>query len=213
MENCAMDGNNKIPCFCRECGTKLRANSAFCHNCGTKTVLDSPVVQCHEPVAVIHTPNDIEIIKKRNKRLKLGSVFGVVIILAVVLIVLLLGSNRKEEIYNVCLRTITFSDESTAEYVYSIWKNGESTEQTLVALLNEYGAKQGNQGAGSREYVVRPGEYVKEIDEWCFSSDRKVGDCAIIENVYGYSICYISDINFEPDYYMDEDGVIKPNDK
>ena len=32
--------------------------------------------------------------------------------------------------------------------------------------------------------------YVEEVDDWCFDRNRKSGDVAIIENVYGYTIVY-----------------------
>jgi hypothetical protein len=57
--------------------------------------------------------------------------------------------------------------------------------------MDEYGSSQG----GGKLYVITPGTFAEEIDEWCFSSERKVGDYAIIENVYGYSLCYLSSIN------------------
>ena len=208
MENIVVGGNEKHPLFCRKCGTKLHENSTFCHNCGTKTAPDSAIEEkAQEPVPVIHTPNHTETIKKRKKKpIIIGTIIVVVIILISVLIAIFVGNNSNKEIHNVCLRTITFSDKFTAEYVYSTWENGKATEQSLVELMNKYGAEQGDQGAG-RLYLVVPGEYVKEIDEWCFSPKRKIGDCAIIENVYGYSICYISDINCDPDYYVDTEMV------
>lgn len=94
-------------------------------------------------------------------------------------------------IKNVAVRTISLSDKFTAEYVLAKWKNGEATEQAMIEIMNEHGAKQG----GGKLYIIERGEFVEEIDEWCFSSNRKVGDYEIIENVYGYTICYISGFN------------------
>ena len=151
----------------------------------------------------IHTLNHTETVKKSKKKpIIISTIIGVVIILISVLIAILVGINSDKEIHNVSLRTITISDEFKAKQLYSTWKNGKATEQSLVELMNKYGAEQGDQGAG-RLYFVLPGEYIKEIDEWCFSPKRKVGDCAIIKNANGYSICYISDINFKPNYYID----------
>lgn len=140
--------------------------------------------------------------KFKKKPIIIGVVCTVATVLIVILVMLLFGNNGNKEIENVSLRTITFADENTAEYVYSAWKNGGASERYLAELMNQYGAKQGDQGAG-RVYFVEPGEYVKEIDEWCFSPKRKIGDCAIIKNTDGYSICYISDMNTESDYYID----------
>ena len=98
------------------------------------------------------------------------------------------------EISSVGIRTITLSDRYTAEAVLASWKNGVATEASMIEIMNEYGAEQG----GGKLYVINYGDWVEEIDEWCFSPNRKVGDYAIIENVYGYSICYISSINGIP---------------
>lgn len=89
------------------------------------------------------------------------------------------------------VRTITFSDQFTAEFVLALWKNGEATEHTMIEIMDEYGMEQG----GGQLYIIDPGVFVEEIDAWCFSHDRRPGDYAIIKNRYGYSICYISMMN------------------
>ena len=53
-------------------------------------------------------------------------------------------------------------------------------------------AEYGSGFDGKEGQLIKPGEFVEELDEWCFASDREAGDIAIIENVYGYTICYIS---------------------
>lgn len=190
---------------CPQCNQTLPGDSLFCHFCGTN--IEVPVISAVETIAepspVIHTLNHTETAKNsRKKPIIIGVISAVAVALIAILIILFVGNKGGKEIKNVSLRTITFSDEFTAEYVYSTWKNGKATEQSLVELMNKYGAEQGDQGAG-RLYFVKPGEYVEEIDEWCFSPKRKIGDCAIIKNAYGYSICYISDINSESDYHID----------
>lgn len=89
------------------------------------------------------------------------------------------------------VRTISFSDKFTAEYVLAKWEGGDRSEKSLIALMDEYGSQQG----GGQLYTISPGEFIEEIDEWCFSPTRKVGDYAIIENAYGFSWCYISSIS------------------
>ena len=73
----------------------------------------------------------------------------------------------------------------------SLWKLGEATETTMVEITDEYGADQG----GGQLYIIDSGTFVEEIDAWCFDPARQPGDYAIIENPYGYSICYISMLN------------------
>lgn len=202
--------NSTKSIICPQCKQELPEDSEFCHYCGANiqtagiSLVDNALPEpISESSPVIHTLNHTETTKKSKKKpIIIGIVSAVVIALIAVLIFLLIGNNGNKKIENVSLRTITFPDEYTAEYVYSTWKNGKATEQYLVELMNKYGAEQGDQGAG-RLYFVKPGEYVEEIDEWCFSPKRKIGDCAIIKNVYGYSICYISNINSKSDYYID----------
>ena len=89
------------------------------------------------------------------------------------------------------VRTISLGDSFTAEYVLSLWELGEATEASLIEIMDEYGADQG----GGQLYIIDPGTFVEEIDAWCFDPSRQPGDYAIIENPYGYTICYISMLN------------------
>lgn len=89
------------------------------------------------------------------------------------------------------VRTITFNDSLTAEYVLAGWARGEATEATMIETMDKYGASQG----GGQLYIIDPGDFVEEIDEWCFAPERKPGDYAIIESPYGYSLVYISMLN------------------
>lgn len=88
------------------------------------------------------------------------------------------------------LRTIALDDRVTAENILNEWKNGEATEGSLIQIMDMYGATQG----GGQLYLIELGDFVEEINNWCFDKNREVGDTAIIENRYGYSICYISSI-------------------
>lgn len=88
------------------------------------------------------------------------------------------------------VRTISLDSKFMAEYVLAVWQRGETTEETLIDVMDEYGASQG----GGQLYVIQRGDFIEEIDDWCFSANRRVGDIAIIEDDYGFSICYISSI-------------------
>lgn len=100
------------------------------------------------------------------------------------------GTPQKFVADTVGIRTITFSDKSTANTVVSQWERGDRSEKSLISIMNEYGANQG----GGKLHTVYVGDFVREIDDWCFSPERKVGDYTIIKNIYGYSWCYISSI-------------------
>ena len=94
----------------------------------------------------------------------------------------------KYDSYNVGVRTITVGDEFTAEYILLEWRNGDATEESMIEIMNKYGYSQG----GGKLYVIEPGFWVEEVDNWCFDRNRRVGDVAIIKNSYGYTICYFA---------------------
>ena len=102
--------------------------------------------------------------------------------------------------YYVNIRSITISPDNndsdhswdeaefTAEYLLEKWKSGEATEQSMVEIMDQYGSDQG----GGKLHSVYPEDWIEEVDSWCFDRNRQVGDVAIIENVYGYTIVYFS---------------------
>ncbi len=90
----------------------------------------------------------------------------------------------------VAVRSVSLQDAYTANYIYELWMAGEVTEDSLVELMNEYCSDQG----GGMLHIIGKDELISEVDTWCFANERKPGDCAIIENDYGYTICYISNI-------------------
>ena len=90
------------------------------------------------------------------------------------------------------VRTISISDEFTAEYIFALMGYNEDGEEGIIAIMDEYAPEQG----GGQLYTIGPelGVWVEEVETWCFDPARKVGDLAMIETVYGYTICYISSI-------------------
>lgn len=219
VTNSATPSEKKV--ICPKCKQDLPKDSLFCHFCGTNledTTLSSeksnPQETSTASAPMIHTLNHSAKVKKSKKK---PIIITVIICLAIALAIGIaaflqsnsddLGSNdgkqsttqtddgRPTTVNNVAVRTISLSDKFTAEYVLATWKNGKATEQTMIEIMNEYGAAQG----GGKLYVIERGEFIEEIDEWCFSSNRKVGDYAIIENAYGYTICYISGFNKDDD--------------
>ena len=92
--------------------------------------------------------------------------------------------------YSVAIRTITLETMEMATKILNLWESGDATEASMIALMDEYGSSQG----GGKLHYAEPGYYVEEVDSWCFDSERKHGDVAIIESDYGYTICYFSSI-------------------
>lgn len=93
---------------------------------------------------------------------------------------------------SVGIRTISFSDKYTAEYIFAKWESSDCTEDYMIELMDEYGAEQG----GGQLYTITKGVFVEEIESWCFDPKREVGDVSLIENPYGYSLCYISSFGY-----------------
>jgi hypothetical protein len=132
-------------------------------------------------------------------RLIIG-ISAVIIIACIVLAFALGGTNSPNndnkascityESYYVGVRSITVSSEAVADRIYKEWKNGDASEESMVELMDYYGAEQG----GGQLYIVEPGMWIDEVDEWCFNRARQIGDVAIIENDYGYTICYFSSV-------------------
>ena len=92
---------------------------------------------------------------------------------------------------NVAVRHIAFADLYSAELELALWEQGEATEAAMIEMMDECGMEQG----GGQLYIIAPGDFIEPINSWCFDPGRKPGDYAIIENVFGYSICYFSMLN------------------
>jgi len=119
----------------------------------------------------------------------------IVIITALVLLtivaVAIVSNNKSNEISSVGIRTVTFPEKALADYVLTTWIMDGATEKSMIELMDKYGYEQG----GGQLYIITRGEFIEEIEDWCFDPERKTGDYRIIENAYGYSLCYISSLN------------------
>lgn len=90
------------------------------------------------------------------------------------------------------VRTISISDKFTAEYIFAKMQHNTDGEAGIIAIMDEYAPEQG----GGQLYTIGPelGVWVEEVETWCFDPVRKIGDLAMIETAYGYTICYISSL-------------------
>ena len=208
--------NNTIPSdseFCQYCGTKL-SNSNTATEKGDvinqETVIEKFLDERHSSESKTVIATDIfdkpKTTTRNKKKILTISIISIVAIALIVALIAIIGGNDNtspREINSVGVRTISFSDQYTAEYVLESWKNGRATEATMIEIMDEYGSEQG----GGKLYIITRGEFVEEIEEWCFSSDRKIGDYAIIKNAYGYSLCYISSFNESPDNHESNNAI------
>ena len=74
----------------------------------------------------------------------------------------------------------------SAEIILNRWRRGEATEESMADIMHQFGSYPNDGDLVS----IERGDYVEEVDDWCFDRNRKSGDVAIIENVYGYTIVY-----------------------
>lgn len=88
-----------------------------------------------------------------------------------------------------CIRTISVESKAVADQIHTEWLSKSGTEDDMIALMDKYAPEQG----GGQLYFVDPGMWIDEVDRWCFDETRKIGDVAIIETSYGYTLCYFSD--------------------
>ena len=201
--------------ICPSCKRELPNDSQFCHFCGTNIEAQNLLPIEHVEKEPLNPPlsdaSDYKDKESSPKTVIIGVVSVVIVILITLLIISLIGNGDKKEVsansttttvtnsensnndttYTVGIRTVSFSDKLTADTILELWLLGDTTEKAMTELMNEYGAEQG----GGQLRIAERGDFVEEIDEWCFSPERKVGDYVIIENVYGYTLCYFSGRN------------------
>lgn len=129
-------------------------------------------------------------VSSRNKKIMVAIIIAALILLSIVAVAIV-NREKTDQISSVGIRTVTFSEKALADYVLTSWIMGGATEKSMIELMDRYGYEQ---GGGQLRIIIR-GEYIEEIEDWCFDPERKVGDYIIVENSYGYSLCYISSIN------------------
>ena len=76
-----------------------------------------------------------------------------------------------------------------ADKILKEYKDGEKTSDSFAALAKEY-SKDSNASDGGIYENVTPNQMVPTFNAWCFDSNRKEGDVAIVQTEYGYHIMY-----------------------
>ncbi len=79
--------------------------------------------------------------------------------------------------------------EASAQAIYDEWLT-EPTEEKFTALAIDKTMDPGSAETGGLYEEVAPGDMVTEFNDWCFDSERKVGDHGIVKTTYGYHIMY-----------------------
>ncbi|MBO4422751.1 MAG: peptidylprolyl isomerase [Clostridia bacterium] len=60
----------------------------------------------------------------------------------------------------------------------------------FISLVSEYSSDTGSASNGGLYENVRPGDMVTEFNDWCFDSERQVGDTDIVQTTFGYHVMY-----------------------
>lgn len=92
--------------------------------------------------------------------------------------------------------------EQKANELLAQWQK-DPTEENFAALANQNSDDPGSNTTGGLYEEVRPGQMVTEFDAWCFDTDRKVGDAAIVKTTYGYHIMFFAGYG-EGRYWVDK---------
>ncbi len=100
---------------------------------------------------------------------------------------------------------------SEATKVYKTWREGEKTEDSFAALVQEYTADSGSKYKGGLYEDVQEGDMVTEFNDWVFDSARKPGDTGIVKTNYGYHLMYFVG-DGDPAWKISAESVLRKTD-
>lgn len=84
---------------------------------------------------------------------------------------------------------------STATDILQQWEDGDKTAESFGALAEEKSVDTGSASNGGLYENVTTGQMVNSFSTWCFDTNRKAGDTAIVRSDYGYHIMYFEGAN------------------
>ena len=93
-----------------------------------------------------------------------------------------------ETVYTEAEQTVALND---AQKILDDWKAGEATEESFIALVEEYSADTASVANGGLYEDINPhSEYMEAFLNWSIDPERKAGDTDIVETSYGQHIMY-----------------------
>lgn len=107
----------------------------------------------------------------------------------------------------------TYSDKekatakAEAERLLQVWKDGNATEDTFIALVKEHSDDSSAEEGGLFEDIHPKSNFVDSFRTWSLDSSRKPGDTGVIVSEYGYHVMYYSsddELTYR-DYMISED--------
>ncbi len=93
------------------------------------------------------------------------------------------------------IRTETFDEaaweasRAKAEELLAGWEKGDKSEDSFAALAMEH-SDDGSAANGGLYTDVTKGQMVEAFEEWCFNSNRQIGDYGIVKTEFGYHIMF-----------------------
>lgn len=79
-----------------------------------------------------------------------------------------------------------------AQEVLDLWRSGEATEASFIAMTGEYTEDSGYAyNGGLYTDIISASNYMEAFEQWALSDDRKPGDCELVKTPYGYHIMYL----------------------
>lgn len=95
--------------------------------------------------------------------------------------------DSSSETYQEDLAKLQSDAKANAEETLQAWKADGSSEDMFAKLADE---KSDDAAEGGLYQQVYHNQMVQGFNDWCFATERKAGDCEIVESTYGYHIIY-----------------------
>ena len=97
--------------------------------------------------------------------------------------------------------------KTEAERLLQVWKDGNATEETFIALVKEHSDDGSASEGGLFEDIHPESQYVPSFLSWSLDTARKTGDTGVIVSDYGYHVMYYvgdDELTYR-DYMISED--------
>lgn len=69
--------------------------------------------------------------------------------------------------------------------------SADDKKEKFISLVAEFSSDPGSVTNGGLYEGVMPGDMVEEFNDWCFDTERQVGDTGIVLTDYGYHVMYL----------------------
>ena len=115
------------------------------------------------------------------------------------------SSYSNDDAYQQAVGEALKAADEKAKTLYEEWKNGDATEESFIELANTSSNLSLEDGLADH---IHKGELDAEMEEWCFSADRKPGDTIVITSEssnFSYILWYVGQNDVYCDYLAESD--------